>query len=106
MPITHQAPGISVHHPCRKVVSDALWIRTRGGISLQEKDSMKIATWDWLTKLSEMEAPKQLQSPKVGLGARNGGLIWGESLVPFAQRTHKGEMSIPVRSARCFCGAD
>ena len=76
------------------------------GISLQEKDSMKIATWDWLTKLSEMEAPKQLQSPKVGLGARNGGLIWGESLVPFAQRTHKGEMSIPVRSARCFCGAD
>ena len=67
---------------------------------------MKIVTQDWLTKLSGMEAPKQLQSPRVGLGARNGGLIWGESLVPFAQRTHEGEKNMPMRSARCFCSAD
>ena len=64
-----------------------------GGEFLSKKDSAKIATQGWLTKLSGMEAPKQLQSPWVGLGARNGGLIWGESLVPFAQRTPEGEMN-------------
>ena len=76
------------------------------GISLQEEDSTKIATQNWLTKLSGMEAPKQLQSLRVGLRARNGGLLWGESLAPFVQRTHKGEMNMPVRSAQCFCSAD
>lgn len=59
-------------------------------ISLQEEDSTKIATQDWLTKLSGMEAPKQLQSLRVGLWARNGGLIW-ESLALLCRELIKGK---------------